>query len=182
MKTIVMGSLLAIVLMGTRSFGQDASEDSNRLPDLPAACGKIAVAEGNKLAFHAYAVGVQVYRWNGSGWDFVEPVANLYADANYRGKVGSHFAGPTWESDSGSQVRGAKEQEYPGESGNIPWLLLGKVSSKGPGIFKSVSFIQRVNTVGGVKPADMGSYAGEPRRVPYTAEYYFYRPEGTPEF
>jgi hypothetical protein len=182
MKSIIIWSLLAVVFLSTQAFTQDASEDSNRLPDLPAACGKLGVSEGSKLAFHAYAIGVQVYRWNGAAWDFVEPVANLYADANYRGKVGSHYTGPTWESDSGSQVRGTKAQECPVDSASIPWLLLSKVSSKGPGIFKPVSFIQRVNTVGGIKPADPGSYVGEPRRVPYTAEYYFYRPEGPPEF
>jgi len=57
----------------------------------------------------------------------------------------------------------------------IPWLLLEAVSSEGPGIFDGVTYIQRVDTVGGKAPADPGDFVGEMARVPYTAEYYFYR-------
>ena len=35
--------------------------------------------------------------------------------------------------------------------------------------------IQRVNTVGGKAPTAPGDYVGELVRVPYTAEYFFYR-------
>jgi len=38
-----------------------------------------------------------------------------------------------------------------------------------------VTQIQRVNTVGGNAPANPGSVTGEEARVPYTAEYFFYR-------
>lgn len=47
--------------------------------------------------------------------------------------------------------------------------------TEGPGIFHRVTFIQRVNTVGGNAPADPGNVPGEVARVPYTTEYYFYR-------
>jgi hypothetical protein len=57
----------------------------------------------------------------------------------------------------------------------IPWLKLETVSSEGPGIFNGVTFVQRVNTTGGTAPATPGSFVGEEARVPYTAEYYFYR-------
>jgi hypothetical protein len=57
----------------------------------------------------------------------------------------------------------------------IPWLLLAAVTSEGPGIFHRVTSIQRVNTVGGIAPADPGNFSGEVVRVPYTAEYFFYR-------
>jgi hypothetical protein len=57
----------------------------------------------------------------------------------------------------------------------IPWLLLDAVSTEGPGIFHRVTHIQRVNTVGGNAPANPGSVTGEEARVPYTAEYFFYR-------
>jgi hypothetical protein len=53
--------------------------------------------------------------------------------------------------------------------------LLGAVSSEGPGIVHRVTYIQRVNTVGGLAPADPGDVPGEVARVPYTAEYFFYR-------
>ena len=57
----------------------------------------------------------------------------------------------------------------------IPWLKLETVSSEGPGIFDGVTFIQRLYTVGGKAPAAPGDFPGEVVRVPYTAEYYFYR-------
>jgi hypothetical protein len=59
----------------------------------------------------------------------------------------------------------------------IAWLRLKAVSTDGPGIFSNVTFIQRVNTEGGTTPAAPGSSIGEEKRVPYTAEYYFYRAE-----
>jgi hypothetical protein len=39
----------------------------NRAPDVPEA---IAVPEGNKVHFRAFAVGVQIYAWNGTAWVF----------------------------------------------------------------------------------------------------------------
>jgi hypothetical protein len=56
-----------------------------------------------------------------------------------------------------------------------PWLLLETVSTTGPGIFSSVTYIQRLNTSGGLAPAGPGSAIGELVQVPYTAEYFFYR-------
>ncbi len=57
----------------------------------------------------------------------------------------------------------------------IPWLLLKAVANDTPGIFQTATHVQRLNTVGGLAPAAAGSYVGEERDVPYTAEYYFYR-------
>ena len=146
-------------------------------PSLPAGCESLQVDAGNGLAFRTYAMGVQVYRWNGSSWTFVEPVATLFADARYTGEVGTHYAGPTWESNSGSKVVAARIQGKgcTPDSTAIPWLILQKVSTDGAGIFSAVTFIQRVNTTGGIAPTAPGSTIGELKEVPYTAEYYFYR-------
>ena len=57
----------------------------------------------------------------------------------------------------------------------IAWLLLEAALSEGPGIFHKVTFIQRVNTVGGTAPSEPGAFVGEVARVPYTTEYFFYR-------
>jgi Protein of unknown function (DUF3455) len=153
--------------------------DNPNGPQLPEQCSSIRVDEGNKLAFHAYARGVQVYRWNAITftWDFVAPVASLFAEENYFGEVGSHYIGPTWESKSGSRVEGRR---VPGtgctpDPTAIAWLLLSKYQTGGSGIFSSVTFIQRVNTTGGLVPSTPGTAHGELREVPYTAEYYFYR-------
>jgi Protein of unknown function (DUF3455) len=153
--------------------------DNDNGPELPDACGSIAVPEGNKLQFHVYAKGVQIYKWNGSSWAFVAPEAALYAEANYFGEVGIHGVGPHWTSKSGSKVKAAR---VPGtgcrpDSSAIEWLLLKQTEAGGPGIFHRVSYIQRTNTTGGLAPAEPGTL-NEIREVPYTAEYYFYRAEG----
>lgn len=152
-----------------------ASED-NRVPDLPSPlCDRLHVQPGNKVAFHVYALGVQIYRWDGTSWVFVAPEATLFADAGYHGDVGIHYAGPTWQSNSGSKVIASRLEGCTPDPSAIPWLLLQTVSSKGPGIFHRVTYIQRVNTTGGLAPTDPGPFTGAEAQVPYTAEYYFYR-------
>jgi hypothetical protein len=152
----------------------DAVAGDNRGVDL-ADCDSLRVPEPSTLAFHAFATGVQIYRWSGSAWVFVAPSAQLFADAGGNGVVGTHFAGPTWESNSGSTVVGAVLKRCPGAPNAIPWLLLRAVSAEGPGVFSRVTHIQRVNTVGGNAPAAAGTVTGETASVPYTAEYFFYR-------
>lgn len=148
----------------------------NRAPDVPDA---IRVPDGNKVHFHAYAVGVQTYVWNGTAWTFTGPDAVLFdADGNV---VGVHYAyaGPTrpgWKSNSGSLVVGAAVANAPSLNPNsVPLLLVRAVSAEGPGPFNRTTFIQRVNTLGGVAPGDPGTLVGQEARMPYTAEYYFYR-------
>jgi len=175
----VFALVLLLSIAGLSSAFVPASHASapDNSPTLPAGCESLVVEEGNGLAFRTYAMGVQAYSWNGSSWTFVEPVATLFADARYQGEVGTHYVGPTWESNSGSKVVAAR---VPGtgctpDSTAIPWLLLKKVSTDGPGIFNTVTFIQRLNTTGGTAPTTPGSVVGERKEVPYTAEYYFYR-------
>src|SRR5438876_351209 len=68
-----------------------ADEDSS--PNLPSPlCDSLPA--GNSVIFHVYAVGVQIYQWNGTTWVFVAPSATLYADPGHHGKVGIHYAGP----------------------------------------------------------------------------------------
>jgi len=143
-------------------------------PDL-GSCDSLQAPEGSQLAFRVYATGSQIYRWTGSSWTFVAPAADLFADADGNGKVGTHYAGPTWESTSGSKVIGTVMRRCTPNPTAIPWLLLSGVSSGGAGIFNGVTFIQRVNTAGGIAPAQPGSTIGEMSNVPYTTEYYFYR-------
>ena len=172
--------LIAIMTIALRP-AQATTLDNSNGPELPAQCGSIAAPEGNKLSFHVYARGVQVYKWNiiTQTWDFVAPVASLFAEENFYGEVGSHYVGPHWESKSGRKVKGERVQGTgcTPDPTAIEWLLLrGKETSDG-GIFKDTSFIQRVNTTGGLRPTLPGSFANELKEVPYTAEYYFYRAE-----
>jgi hypothetical protein len=172
-RTIGAAVVLAIAGLAIQPSVALASDG----PELPAGCSSIQVEAGNKLSFHTYAKGVQIYRWNGTAWVFVAPVATLFAEKNFFGEVGTHYIGPKWESKSGSKVEGRRVAGTgcrPDPTA-IEWLLLSRFDSTGPGIFANVTFIQRVNTTGGMAPSQPGTTLDEVKEVPYTAEYYFYR-------
>ncbi|HEX8191245.1 MAG TPA: DUF3455 domain-containing protein [Pyrinomonadaceae bacterium] len=178
LKSKLVTRLFVLLAVATFAAQSARANESDRGPELPLPlCQSIRVEAGNEVASHAYALGVQVYRWNGAAWVFVEPVANLYADRGFHGQVGTHYAGPTWESNSGGRVvaRRVANTGCTPDAKAIAWLLLETVTTDGPGIFGGVTFIQRVNTTGGVAPAAPGTFVGEEARVPYTAEYFFYR-------
>jgi hypothetical protein len=152
------------------AFAQAELANDNRAPKVPE---DIAVEPGNKVHFHGFGVGVQIYTWDGSSWGAAVPEATLF---HANGTVTSHFAGPTWESNSGSKVVGAlPPQSVIVNPDSIPWLRLAAASTEGPGIFAHISFIQRVNTSGGKAPSEDGEFVGQVARVPYTADYFFYR-------
>jgi hypothetical protein len=168
----------AMLLLAVAALSRAARADDQRAPDLVGDCQRLRVGPGNKVAFHAFGVGVQIYRWSGTSWVFVAPEAVLYADAGDHGVVGIHFGGPTWQSNSGSKVVGTVIDHCTPDPSAIPWLLLGAASTEGPGIFDHVTYIQRVNTVGGNAPTDPGAFPGQVARVPYSADYFFYRRAG----
>jgi hypothetical protein len=159
----------------TLAEGQAAS--NSRFPDL-GNCTQLQVPEGSQISFHVFGIGVQVYRWDGSKWVFSNPEANLYADAGGNGLVGTHFsepfANPNWLTLSGSRVVGTVLERCTPDASAIAWLKLSADNS-GTGVFNQTSFIQRLNTVGGLAPATPGTVVGEEARVPYTADYFFYR-------
>ena len=178
LKSKLITRLCVLLVVATFAAQSARADEGSRTPELPLPlCESIQIDAGNELAFHTYAVGVQVYKWNGTAWVFVEPVANLYADKGFRGQVGTHYAGPTWESNSGSKVVARRVQNTgcTPDANAIPWLKLEKVSTDGSGIFDGVTFIQRVNTTGGIAPAAPGTFVGQVAEIPYTAEYFFYR-------
>lgn len=172
-KLLVLIALVTIFLVQPAFAGEG--------PVLPAQCGAIVPEAGNKLDSHVYAKGVQIYEWNAAtmAWDFKGPRADLFAEESYHGEVGSHFAGPHWQSKGGSKV---KAEAIQGKSctpdpAAIAWLLLRAIEKTDFGMFRDVTFIQRVNTTGGLKPTDPGTLHGEIKEVEYTAEYYFYKAE-----
>src|SRR5690242_13602672 len=147
--------------------------DGNRLPDL-SACPQLVAPLGSTLVLHAFGIGVQIYHWNGTSWGAATPSATIYADAGGQGEVASHFAGPTWQSNSGGSVVGTVANRCTPDAASIAWLSLSAVAN-GPGIFSNVNFIQRLNTVGGNAPSTPGSVVGQEARIPYTADYLFYQ-------
>jgi len=139
-------------------------------------------AAGEELAFVLAADGVQVYTCKPStkdpysfAWSFIAPEATLSEAGSI---VGRHFAGPTWASGSDlSSVKGTVRERADGGAGNIPWLLLTGTSASTPGRFANVTSVQRLATKGGVEPKEAcgETNVGKEVRVPYTADYYFYK-------
>jgi hypothetical protein len=125
------------------------------------------------------ARGVQIYECrNGTGgyaWAFVAPDAQLYD--NLLRRVGDHGAGPSWQVADGSRIVGTvqKRTEAP-RAGDIPWLLLATKSTGTSGHLSKVTSVQRINTEGGVAPAQGcdAAHAGAVARVAYRADYRFY--------
>jgi hypothetical protein len=176
-RGIKSGVLALLFLAMVAPFGVATAKD-NRRPDL-GDCQNLQPPAGHQVAFEAYAEGVQIYRWNGTSWAFVAPDAVLYSGGDgsgeVHGMVATHYAGPTWESNSGSKVVATVVDRCTPDPDAIPWLLLGATSTEGPGIFHRVTYIQRVDTEGGLSPADPGVFVGEEAHVPYSATYVFYR-------
>lgn len=163
--------LPTLVVLASSAASALAQAD-NRAPDVPA---EISVGDTNKVHFHGFGVGAQVYTWQGSSWSSAVPDATLFDDDG--NIVATHFKGPTWQSNSGSKVVGKLPPSgaVTVDTNAIPWLRLQAVMPQGPGIFANTTFIQRVNTIGGKTPSTNGVFIGQIARVPYTADYFFYR-------
>jgi hypothetical protein len=149
-------------------------------PDVPT---DLKVPEGNSVYLVGHAVGVQIYGCtlssSGTTWTLLAPRADLYGD-NGR-LVATHFAGPTWQAIDGSRVVGKREAGVTVDPTAIPWLKLSAASTT-PGAdgerLAHTTFIQRVNTTGGLPPAASECSAasvGAQAEIPYTADYYFWR-------
>lgn len=131
-------------------------------------------AAGESLALVVPAQGDQIYECRAGRWAFVAPEAELFNRAGK--KIGRHYAGPHWESLDGSRIVGAvKAHADAPRAGDIPWLLLSAKSVGAEGAFSKVTSIQRVTTMGGSAPIEPCSQDGRRVRVPYTADYYFFK-------
>jgi hypothetical protein len=158
--------------------GSDSAPISSKCaPSVPLA---LVVPEGNKLAFFFDAVGKQIYACKttatGFAWVFQAPEADLF---NPGGELaGTHFVGPTWQANDGSKVVGSRVAGVTVDRTAIPWLLLKAVSNEGDGRMAKITYIQRLDTAGGVAPpadaCNATTVDGEPARVDYVATYFFY--------
>ncbi len=141
----------------------------------------VRVPVGQKMMMTSKGVGELTYECRAKKdmaaefeWAFVGPVASLM---NADGKaVGKYYAGPTWEAVDGSKVSGKQVAVSPAAAGNIPLQLVKADPSIGVGAMNGVSYIQRVNTKGGVAPATRcdASMVSKRMTVPYEADYVFY--------
>lgn len=141
----------------------------------------LAPPSGSKLLLEAGADGVQVYvckaKDSAFAWVFQEPAATLF-DATGR-QIGVHSNGPTWTLADGSAVTGELVAKQPApQRGAIPWLLLRVKSHQGSGQLDPATTLRRVETKGGVEPAEGcdSAHQGDIARIRYSATYQFFGP------
>jgi len=140
----------------------------------------IEVPPGVKTILTAKGEGVQIYACtaapDGARWILKGPDAKLL-DAGGE-QIGTHFAGPTWKLNDGSQVRGELVASRPSpEPNSVAWLLLRAKAGSSTGKMASVTFIRRTETHGGVPEArdcQKAGDAGKSVQVRYAATYTFY--------
>ncbi len=161
---------LVVTLMSTAAFAAD-----------PAA---IAVPAGNTLALTVLGAGDLAYECKEKAgmagsfeWTFVGPTAVLY-DKTSKAAIGKYYAGPTWEANDGSKVGGKQLGVSPSAMpASIPLQLVQAGAATGTGAMSGITFIQRMNTKGGVAPSMPCAMAnkGEKKMVKYEADYLFYK-------
>ena len=199
MKTaLIRFVVIALMLVGLPIAS--AAQSPIEVPPVPA---NLEVPAGNTLFLAARAVGTQNYICaTGAkrvvGWRFLGPQATLFIDSGggVQQQVTTHFlsvnpeeglARPTWQhsmdtSRVWARVYSSSSDPNYVAPGAIPWLLLEKAGTElgpaGGGILAQTTFIQRLNTSGGIAPTtgcsnddNIGSVA----LVPYTTDYFFYR-------
>jgi hypothetical protein len=138
---------------------------------------EIALPDGYVPVASFEAKGDQLYKAETKGgkliWVLEAPKATLYAKGK---KVGTHYAGPTWEADDGSKIVRDKAVEVKSApSADIPLLRVGVKAAKGKaGVLSKVAYVHRLNTRGGAAPKEAPKSIDSKVAVPYTATYVFY--------
>jgi Protein of unknown function (DUF3455) len=143
-------------------------------------------AADSRLFLVVHAIGVQKYTCQANGtWLFTDPEATLFKTTGVPKAIGTHFLNfatgrPVWQLNDGSSVEAARTAMASGGTGNIAWLLLQAVvtteGSDGDRL-TNTTWVQRLNTSGGVAPGGTCT-PGDSAAVPYSADYFFWRPAG----
>ena len=168
-------ALTAAVLLGLAAFPAAAVTAPGGLP------ARLQAAPGEEAAFMLSAEGVHVFECKPGGdatgfsWAFVAPDATLFDG----GRTAATQTRPDlWESSSDrSSVTAVPRTTAVASEADLPWALFAAQPLADTGLFAGVTSIQRVNTAGGVAPSAAcdPDDAGRELRVPFTADYYFYR-------
>lgn len=171
------------------------------VPNVPA---EIRVPAGHSPFLRLRAIGTQNYvclpSATGMAWKFQGPQATLYFSYRWMGgtllqQAATHYLSPnpgengnparaTWQSSSDSSSMWAKkiaESNDPAHvaPGAIPWFLLQTAGAQagptGGTMLAQTTYMQRIDTTGGVMPQGACPEPGAIQFVPYTADYVFYR-------
>jgi hypothetical protein len=160
--------------------GVPMSSPAQSQVNLPTA---VQVPAGHKVAMESVGVGEITYECRAKAdapgshaWVFVGPQAELRSRDGAR--VGRYFGPPaTWAANDGSSITGKQLAVAPGAAGSIPLQLVQADPAQGRGAMSGVTYVQRVDTRGGVAPAiacDAGQI-GRKEIVKYQADYIFWK-------
>lgn len=164
---------IPFVLAALLMVSLQAQTETLEPPEVPEA---LKPPSGNVPIGRGLAAGVQVYTCKNSVWTLKAPNATLFDSAAQM--LAKHFEGPTWMFKDGSRIVGTKVAEAPAPNPrSVPWLLLKTKTADGSGDYSKVTYIQRVDTGGGVAPPAAtctdATQDAEAREA-YVAMYYFY--------
>ncbi|EMD27947.1 DUF3455 domain-containing protein [Amycolatopsis azurea] len=164
MKRTTVAIAVGALLIGGGTTAYAAT--STGVPDA------IKVPEGNKRLATYRGEGVQIYGCTNGAWTLIQPAATL----SHRGRtIALHSKGPVWTSTVDGSTVGAAA--VPGASvprpNAVPELLLKANLNSGDGIFGKVTYVQRLDTRGGLAPAGTCA-AGAQTAVRYSADYAFW--------
>jgi hypothetical protein len=190
-RVLVIACAVALAV----TLPQPAGADRDTRPRVPA---NLQVPAGSKMFLAGRAIGTQNYiclpSGSGLAWSFFGPQATLF---NRDGtQVITHFlsANPfeggmsraTWQHSRdtssvwGRAIASSSDPAFVAPSA-IPWLLLQVVGAKdgptGGHRLTATTFIQRLNTLGGIAPSTgctLSTDVGKMALVPYVADYFFY--------
>jgi hypothetical protein len=134
--------------------------------------------EGASELLRVHGQGVQIFRCEArSGalrWVYRLPEAELHDDSG--ALVARHGANQTFEHVDGSRLVGEVLDHVPApQDSALPWLLL-KTRSFGKGVLTGVSYVQRINTSGGMPPESCEpAQTNQLLRVEFSADFVFFR-------
>jgi hypothetical protein len=169
---VVALTLVSAVACGRTAPAGQPSQVQPSVADAATVPAQLAVPAGQRLvATLTVDRGSQVYACTKGAWTLKEPAAVLTSGT----EEVLHTAGPQWISTSdGSAVTGAASATV-AVPGAVPELLLKATAHRGSGLFGNVSYIQRLDTHGGLAPAG-ACPDGTQQAVGYSAQYRFYTP------
>ena len=120
---------------------------------------EITIDTNQKVHFHGFARGVQIYTWDGSSWGPAVPDATLFDEEGE--VVATHFADPHMEEQQRQHSCGnSYAAAAPGHSRyEFDSMAIADRGQGGQvwGIFADTTFIHRVNTHGGKAPSVNGT-------------------------
>ncbi len=201
-RRIVLIACAAVLAVGLMvSLPQAVHAQDVTPPPVPT---KIQVPEGNEAFLLGRGVGTQNYVCSpcdatkpncplGVAFTLFTPQATLFDDEGEQ--IITHFFSPnpvqnnairvTWEdSRDTSRVWATLVNSEVVRTDSVAWLLLNvkdtgtQVGPTGGDRLTKTTFIQRLNTLGGLAPATgclLSTDVGHQAFVPYTADYFFYK-------